>query len=87
MSLKNLRIACAANIVGPMPRIKAGYPSADGWSFKGEPKDVTSDVLKAVIEYVGPGFVAPVHVDGKVKYEIEVRKIKSAAPEDSVEEK
>lgn len=40
------RIACTA-LTG---RIMAGRVSKDGLSFTGTPKDVTSDVLKAVID-------------------------------------
>ncbi len=40
------RIACT----GIGGRIMAGRVSKDGMSFTGTPKDVTSDVLKAVID-------------------------------------
>lgn len=40
------RIACTA-LTG---RILMGRISSDGIDFLGEPKDVTSDVLKAIIE-------------------------------------
>lgn len=63
-----MRIACTA-----FGTIKAGRPSKDGLSFVGNPVDVTSDCLKAVIEKVGVGKVMPVSADGVPMYEIEVR--------------
>lgn len=63
-----MRIACTA-----FGTIKAGRPSKDGLSFVGNPVDVTSDCLKAVIEKVGVGKTMPVSVDGVPMYEIEVR--------------
>lgn len=64
-----IRVACTALL----KRIKAGHPNKDGHSFRGGGEDVTSDVLKAVIEYVEPGHIVTVNVDGVPAYEIEVR--------------
>ena len=66
-----MRIACT----GVMPRIKAGRPSKDGSCFVGNPTDVTSDCLKAVIEFVGVGHCTTVHVNGLPAYEITVNKV------------
>lgn len=57
-------------------RIKLGRPSKDGHSFNGEPKDVTSDCLKAVIEFVGSNEKTIVNVNGEPAYEISVRALK-----------
>lgn len=67
------RIACTA--LGH--RIKLGVPSKEGCSFTGTPRDVTSDCLKAVIEYVGDDHAITVNVDGVPAYEITVRKIQT----------
>lgn len=66
-----IRIACTALT----KRIRAGHPNKDGHSFRGGGVDVTSDCLKAVIEFVEPGHVVTVEVDGKPTYEIAVRYI------------
>lgn len=71
MSLKTARLACTA--LGK--RIMLGYPAANGRHFKGDPVDVTSDCLKAVIEHVEPGYEITVTVDGKPKYTIGVKEI------------
>ena len=67
--MKNFRIATAA-LSG---RIYAGRVNKAGTSFLDGKVDVTSDVLKAVIEKVTPGHIVTVEVDGKPAYEIEVR--------------
>jgi hypothetical protein len=67
----SIRIACTA--LGN--RIKAGRPNKAGTAFIGEPQDVTSDCLKAVIEKVGVGFVETISVDDVPTYEIEVRRV------------
>lgn len=67
-----IRIACTALAT----RIFAGRVSKDGLSFAGETQDVTSDCLKAMIEFVGIDGTAKVHVDGAPKYEISVREIR-----------
>ena len=69
--MKNLRIATAA-LSG---RIFAGRVNKAGDIFLDGKIDVTSDVLKAVIDKVTPGYIATVEVDGKPKYEIEVREV------------
>jgi len=56
-------------------RIYAGHPNKDGTSFKGRRWDVTGDVLKTVIEYIGAGYAAIINVDGEPAYEISVRKL------------
>jgi hypothetical protein len=67
-----IRVACTALL----KRIKAGHPDKDGHSFRGGGVDVTSDCLKAVIEFVEVGHVVTVEVNGKPTYEIEVRYVK-----------
>lgn len=64
------RIACSA-----MGTIFLGRIGADQCSFIGKKTDVTSDCLKAVIEYVGDGEIATVHVDGKPAWTIEVHRV------------
>lgn len=66
-----IRIACTALV----RRIVAGHLAKDGFSFKGGGIDVTSDCLKAVIDFVGPGKTVEVHVGGTPRYEISVREI------------
>lgn len=56
-------------------RIHAGNPAKDGKTFKGGGQDVTSDVVKAIIEFVGVGGVHEVTVDGIPMYEIEIRAV------------
>lgn len=68
-----LRVGCAA-LSG---RIFVGRLTKDGRSFKDGKQDVTSDVLKAVIDKVGVGHIETVTVDGKPAFEIEVRAISS----------
>lgn len=65
----NLRVAMAAL----SHRIYAGYPSKDGMSFRGPRHDVTSDVLKAISEYVGIDQEKTVTVDGVPQFVIAVR--------------
>lgn len=65
-----IRIACTALA----KRIVVGTVSKDGLSFTGEPKDVTSDCLKAVIDFVGDA-PAVVTENGKPAYEITVKKL------------
>lgn len=69
--MKNLRIATAA-LTG---HIYAGRVNKAGNCFLDGKVDVTSDCLKAVIDKVTPGHVVTVEVDGKPKYEIEVREV------------
>lgn len=64
-----IRVACTALL----KRIKAGRPNKAGNSFIGGGDDVTSDCIKAIIEFVGVGGIHEVTVNGKLMYEIEVR--------------
>lgn len=64
-----IRVACTALL----KRIKAGRPNKAGNSFIGGGDDVTSDCIKAIIEFVGVGGIHEVTVNGKPMYEIEVR--------------
>jgi hypothetical protein len=66
-----IRIACTALA----KRIKAGRPNKEGTAFVGHPQDVTSDVLKAVSEFVGIGNIVTVEADGVPVFEIEVRAV------------
>lgn len=66
-----IRIACTAL----MKRINAGRVNKEGTAFVGEPKDVTSDCLKAVIDFVEPGKTVTVNENGQPAYEITVRKL------------
>lgn len=66
------RIACSA-VTGT---IFLGVPSKDGTHFIGKKDDVTSNCLKAVIEHVGDGQIATIHVAGTPTWTIEVRRVK-----------
>lgn len=63
-----IRIACTA--IGK--RIVAGRIKKSGLGFQGEPDDVTSDVLKAVIDKIGIGGEHIITVDGKPLFSIKV---------------
>lgn len=65
----DIRIATAA-LSG---RIYAGRVSKDGTRFLDGKKDVTSDVLKAVIEKIGVGKDVTVEVDGIPAFRISVQ--------------
>lgn len=67
----NIRIACTALA----KRINAGKVNKAGNAFTGNPQDVTSDCLKAIIDFVEPGNVVTVNENGAPTYQIEVRKI------------
>lgn len=69
--MSKIRIATAAlsNL------IYAGYPNKRGDGFKEPRHEVTSDVLKAVIEHVGEGKTKVIHVDGKPAYEISIKNL------------
>ncbi len=69
--MAKITIACAA-LSG---RIYAGRVNKAGTAFLDGKQDVTSDVLKAVIDKVKPGHVETVTVDGAPRYEIEVREV------------
>ncbi len=55
--------------------IYAGKLNKKGTAFLANKTDVTSDVLKSIIEYVGTDDVHVVKVGGKPMYEISVTKI------------
>lgn len=67
-----LRVACAL-VSG---RIYAGRVKASGIEWREPKEDVTSDVLKAVIEYTEPGHYIDVEVDGTPKYRISIEELK-----------
>lgn len=67
-----IRIACTA--IGK--RIHAGRLNKAGNAFIGDPVDVTSDCLKAIIEKVGIGQTMPVSENGQPAYEITVRDVR-----------
>ena len=71
-TVAKITVACAAL----SNRIYAGRVNKAGNAFLDGKQDVTSDVLKAVIDKVKPGHVETVTVDGVPKYEIEVREVK-----------
>lgn len=67
-----IHIACAAL----SKRIYAGKLNKKRDAFTDGKQDVTSDVLKAIIDKIGAGNVETVTIDGKPRYEIEVREVK-----------
>jgi hypothetical protein len=69
-----IRIACTALT----RRIMAGRVTKDNLSFTGDPQDVTSDCLKAVVEFIGVGYEGVVAIDGKPVYEITVKAIEES---------
>ena len=71
MDMSKIRIATSALT----KRVYLGKVSKDGLDFIGNPTDVTSDVIKAIIDKVGVGGTDVVHVDGKPKYEISVKEV------------
>jgi len=71
MSFKNARIACSVN-----NRIMLGNVSPSGIDFIGTPKNVTSDCLKAIIEFVGVGNETTVTSAGKPAFVITVKAVK-----------
>lgn len=77
MAARSIRIACAAI----SRRIYAGRVSDDGRSFAGDKADVTSDVLKAVVDLVEPGNSLVVTVDGRPQFEIHVRALELSLAE------
>lgn len=56
-------------------RIVAGRPTKDGTALIGGGEDVTSDALKAVIEFIGIGETHVVTVDGKPMLTISVQPV------------
>ena len=66
------RIACTAI----NKRIMSGRIAKNGIDFIGNPVDVTSDCMKAVIEKIGVGNTSIVTLDGIPKFEITVKEVK-----------
>lgn len=60
-------------------RIFVGRLLKDGVTWREGKQDVTSDVLKAIVDFVTPGFEVDVTVDGKPKYRIRVTEIVDGA--------
>jgi hypothetical protein len=56
-------------------RIHAGKLNKKGDAFLANKSDVTSDVIKAIIEYVSVDDVHVVKIGGKPAYEISITKI------------
>jgi len=77
-----IRIACTALL----KRIKAGRPNKDGTAFIGGGEDVTSDCLKAVIEFIGAGQTQIVTSNGVPAFEISVREVVTASTDASAGE-
>lgn len=66
-----IRVACTALL----KRIVAGRANKNGTAMVGGGEDVTSDCIKAIIEFVGVGGIHEVTVNGKPMYEIEIRTV------------
>jgi hypothetical protein len=60
-------------------RIYAGKLNKAGDAFLDGKQDVTSDVLKAIIDKIKPGKIEVVTIDGAPAFEIEVRDVSCAA--------
>lgn len=76
--MKNKKIGVAASVLChdiKNDKILAGTISKDGKRFLSDKTDVTSDVLKAIVDYVGVGYEIEVTVDKKPKYKISVKEI------------
>jgi hypothetical protein len=72
--MSGLRIQCS-----PLTKtIHAGRINKAGTAWTGEPVDVTSDVLGAVIYKVGAGNVIVVNENGEPAFEIEVRDVRKS---------
>lgn len=56
-------------------KIYAGKLNKKGDAFLSNKTDVTGDVLKAIIEYVGTDDIHVVKVNGKPMYEISITKV------------
>lgn len=82
--MEKLRIACSP-LTGT---IYAGKINKGGDAWRGEPLDVTSDVLGSVIAKIGAGNVIVVRENGQPAYEIEVRRtlpMPAPAPDTALE--
>lgn len=76
MKPTGLRVQCS-----PLTKtIFAGRINKAGDAWSGEPTDVTSDVLGAVIAKIGAGNVVTVNENGAPAYEIEVRAVSDSSP-------
>jgi hypothetical protein len=73
--VSKLRVACSP-LTGT---IYAGRVRNNESVWQGEKYDVTSDVIGAIIHYVGTGNVISVNENGSPAFEIEVRAIKAEA--------
>lgn len=67
-----IRVGCTALT----KRIVAGKPTKDGLSLQGGGEDVTSDVLKAVIDFIGANRKHVITADGKPVFEISIRALR-----------
>jgi FMN-dependent NADH-azoreductase len=72
-----IHVACTALT----KRIKAGHTNRAGNTFHRGAVDVTSDCIKAIIEYIGVGETHVVTVDGVPRFEIEIRAVTSGRRE------
>lgn len=70
--MNRLRIACTAIA----KRIQLGRVNKTGDSFIGDPVDVTSDCLVAVMDFIGRGETKVVTENGQPAYEITVRDVR-----------
>lgn len=73
--MAKITVACAA-LTGT---IYAGRINKAGNAFLDGKQDVTSDVLKAIIEKVKPGHAVFVNVDGEPKFKLEVTEVSAAS--------
>ena len=78
--MAKITVACAAI----SKKIYAGKVNKAGTEFLDGKQDVTSDVLKAVIEKVGPGNIITVEVDGVPVWEIQVKRVGGAEDSQAV---
>ena len=69
--MSNIRIATSALT----KTIYAGKLNKKGDSFLTGKTDVTSDVLKSIIDYVGIDKIHVVSISGKPIYEISIKKV------------
>lgn len=71
--MKKLRIATSC--LGDC--IFAGRVKKSGAEWCEGKQDVTSDVLKAVVDFVKPGHTMTINVNGSARYEITVKTLES----------
>ena len=66
--------------LSPLSRkIYVGHINKTGDAWSGEPQDVTSDAIGAVVNYFGVGNTAIVYENGTPRYEVTVTEIIPAA--------